>query len=159
MRRTQTVWREYKRCLKVNHRHPRHMSAFFDDIDILERSFDELLLENDSEGLYIPDGEDALVPAIVHDDKDLDSDKSDDDEDDEAETTWRHLHFAIATTQVTFESRLYVAEAVVMELMDGYLKQGTCLYTDNWYTSLALAHQHLKKRTDLVGTLRRNRKG
>uniref|UniRef100_A0A7I4Z224 DDE_Tnp_1_7 domain-containing protein n=1 Tax=Haemonchus contortus TaxID=6289 RepID=A0A7I4Z224_HAECO len=52
-----------------------------------------------------------------------------------------------------------VAESVVMELMDGFLKQGRCLCTDNWYTSSPLAHRLLKRRTDLVGTLGRNRKG
>uniref|UniRef100_A0A7I4XYC1 DDE_Tnp_1_7 domain-containing protein n=1 Tax=Haemonchus contortus TaxID=6289 RepID=A0A7I4XYC1_HAECO len=46
-----------------------------------------------------------------------------------------------------------------MEHVDGFLKQGRCLCTDNWYTRLPLAHRPLKKRTDLVGTLRRNSKG
>ncbi|PIO76993.1 hypothetical protein TELCIR_00904 [Teladorsagia circumcincta] len=65
------------------------MSAFFDDIDILERRFDELFLEGDSEDLYMPDEEDALVPAVVRDDEVPDSDELDDnDDDEEAETTW-----------------------------------------------------------------------
>ena len=51
-----------------------------------------------------------------------------------------------------------VAEAVVLELMDGFVMQGCCLCTDNWYTSLSLAHSLLKKKTDMVGTPRRNRK-
>ncbi|KAK5969766.1 PiggyBac transposable element-derived protein 4, partial [Trichostrongylus colubriformis] len=52
-----------------------------------------------------------------------------------------------------------VAEAVVLELMDGFLMQGRCLCTDNWYTSLPLAHTLLRKKTDMVGTIARNRKG
>ncbi|KAK5981374.1 hypothetical protein GCK32_004169 [Trichostrongylus colubriformis] len=49
-----------------------------------------------------------------------------------------------------------VAEVVVIDLMKGFLRQGRCFC---WYTSLQLAHRLLKKRTDLVGTLRRNQKG
>ncbi|CAJ0588726.1 unnamed protein product [Cylicocyclus nassatus] len=43
-----------------------------------------------------------------------------------------------------------VAESVVLELMDGFLMQGRCLCTDNWYTSLQLAHSLLKMKTDMV---------
>jgi hypothetical protein len=52
-----------------------------------------------------------------------------------------------------------VAEAVVLELMEGYLDQGRDLCTDNWYTSLPLANSLLDRRTNLVGTMRKNRKG
>ncbi|VDL82161.1 unnamed protein product [Nippostrongylus brasiliensis] len=37
--------------------------------------------------------------------------------------------------------------------------QGRCLYTDKWCTSLQLTHTLFKKKTDLVGAIRRNRNG
>ncbi|WKY06417.1 hypothetical protein Q1695_006534 [Nippostrongylus brasiliensis] len=46
-----------------------------------------------------------------------------------------------------------------MELMNCFLVQGRILCTDNWYTSMPLAHNLLKNKTDMIGTLRRNRKG
>jgi len=39
-----------------------------------------------------------------------------------------------------------------------YLNFGRTVYTDNWYTSVNLAHQLLDRNTHLVGTLRNNRK-
>ena len=51
-----------------------------------------------------------------------------------------------------------IAEAVVLELMDGYLDQGRDLCTDNWYTSLPLANSLLARSTNLFGTIRKNRK-
>ena len=52
-----------------------------------------------------------------------------------------------------------VAEDVVMKLMDGLLDRGRTLYTDNWYTSVVLAKKLLQRKTNLVGTVRKNRRG
>jgi hypothetical protein len=51
-----------------------------------------------------------------------------------------------------------VAINIVMDLMKDLLGKGRTLCTDNWYTSVTLAHQLLRNKTHLVGTLRRNRK-
>lgn len=46
----------------------------------------------------------------------------------------------------------------VMTLVDGLLGQGYCLTTDNFYTSPELAELLIAEKTDLVGTMRSNRK-
>ncbi|VDL74272.1 unnamed protein product [Nippostrongylus brasiliensis] len=46
-----------------------------------------------------------------------------------------------------------------MNLVDGLLDQGRTLFTDNWYTSVDLAEVLLKRSTNMVGTIRRNRVG
>ncbi|VDO25445.1 unnamed protein product [Haemonchus placei] len=46
-----------------------------------------------------------------------------------------------------------------MELMEGFLEVGRVLCTDNYYSSIGLAEKLISRRTHLVGTLRRNRKG
>lgn len=51
-----------------------------------------------------------------------------------------------------------VASSVVLELMKPILGAGRTLYTDNYYTSVDLAHKLFVKNTHLVGTLCRNRK-
>lgn len=51
-----------------------------------------------------------------------------------------------------------VATQVVMELMQPILNTGTTLVTDNYYTSVSLAHQLNDNQTHLIGTLRQNRK-
>lgn len=51
-----------------------------------------------------------------------------------------------------------VSTSVVMSLMNNLLDKGRTLYTDNYYTSVELAHCLLKRKTYLVGTLRANRK-
>lgn len=51
-----------------------------------------------------------------------------------------------------------VAEKVVTGLMEGLLDSGRTLYTDNWYTSVALSKTLIRRNTHLVGTLRANRK-
>lgn len=51
-----------------------------------------------------------------------------------------------------------VASSVVLELMEKLLNTHRTLYTDNFYTSVELAHNLLDRRTHLVGTLRSNRK-
>lgn len=45
-----------------------------------------------------------------------------------------------------------------MELAAGYLDEGRTMFTDNWYTSVSLANELLSRSTNLVGTLRSNRK-
>lgn len=50
------------------------------------------------------------------------------------------------------------AESVVMKLMEGRLDCGHVVYVDNFYTSIPLAEQLLRRKTHLCGTLRRNRK-
>jgi hypothetical protein len=52
-----------------------------------------------------------------------------------------------------------VAESVVMKLMDGLLDNGRRLFTDNWYTSIPLAETLIKRKTHMIGTVRRNRRG
>lgn len=54
--------------------------------------------------------------------------------------------------------RLEVSTKIVMELTHEYLNFGRTIYTDNWYTSVNLAHKLLEQNTHLVGTLRANRK-
>jgi hypothetical protein len=67
----------------------------------------------------------------------------------------------------TYDFRVYcgndkgatsVATKVTMALMNDLLDKGRTLCTDNWYTSVALAHELLQRNTHLVGTLKRNRK-
>lgn len=48
--------------------------------------------------------------------------------------------------------------SVVMTLCEDLFEKGHTLYTDNWYTSVGLARELLKRETHLVGTLRKNRK-
>jgi hypothetical protein len=47
---------------------------------------------------------------------------------------------------------------VVMSLMSSLLDTGRTLYTDNFYTSVTLAHELTKRKTHLVSTVRTNRK-
>jgi len=51
-----------------------------------------------------------------------------------------------------------VAASEVMLLMNGYLDAGRTLCTDNFYTSVPVARELLKRKTHLVGTVRSNRK-
>jgi hypothetical protein len=51
-----------------------------------------------------------------------------------------------------------LATSVVMDLMEPLLDSGRTLYTDNFYTSVGLAHELNRRQTHLVGTLRQNRK-
>ena len=48
---------------------------------------------------------------------------------------------------------------VVFSLMDDLLGKGRQLCCDNWYNSVGLAKKLLERKTDLIGTLRRNRRG
>lgn len=51
-----------------------------------------------------------------------------------------------------------VPTRVVKNLLADLLDKGYILYTDNYYTSVSLAHKLLAQNTHLVGTLRKNRK-
>lgn len=51
---------------------------------------------------------------------------------------------------------LDVSTKIVMELTREYLNFGRTIYTDNWYTSVNLAHKLLEQSTHLVGTLSAN---
>ena len=46
------------------------------------------------------------------------------------------------------------AGAVVLDLMEQFLRQGYCLYTDNYYNSFGLSKHLFKKKTYNCGTLR-----
>lgn len=48
--------------------------------------------------------------------------------------------------------------SVVVNLCEELLDQGRMIVADNWYTSLPLANYLLQRKTDLCGTLRKNRK-
>lgn len=56
------------------------------------------------------------------------------------------------------EPGMPVSSSVVLTLMKDLLDSGRLLYTDNYYTSIHLAHELLMRSTHLVGTLRSNRK-
>ena len=56
------------------------------------------------------------------------------------------------------EEGVPVSSSIVMTLMENLLDSGRIVYTDNFYTSVHLAHQLLERSTHLVGTLRSNRK-
>lgn len=48
--------------------------------------------------------------------------------------------------------------SVIVELCEDLLDQGRLIIADNWYTSIPLAEYLLTRKTDLCGTLRKNRK-
>ncbi|XGW33875.1 hypothetical protein V3C99_017952 [Haemonchus contortus] len=52
-----------------------------------------------------------------------------------------------------------LADQVVLELMEGFLDEGRIVCTDNFYSSFGLAEKLISRRSHLVGTFRRNRKG
>lgn len=56
------------------------------------------------------------------------------------------------------EPGVEVSTKIVMEMSEEYLDFGRTVYTDNWYTSVNLAHKLLSRSTNLVGALRSNRK-
>ena len=53
----------------------------------------------------------------------------------------------------------YHATKVVLYLSDGIFDNGHCVYIDNWYTSIEICDILNKRSTDVVGTIRRDRKG
>lgn len=56
------------------------------------------------------------------------------------------------------DKTISVPTKVVLSLSDNLLDSGRKLYTDNYYTSVSIAHQLLSRKTHLIGTLRANRK-
>ena len=72
------------------------------------------------------------------------------------------------TDGYTFRMQVYTGKAVgksrnlpsdiVMKLAEPYLDEGRALATDNYFTSVDLARELLLRRTNLIGTLRKNRK-
>ena len=53
----------------------------------------------------------------------------------------------------------YQATNIVMTLTEKLLDEGRCLYIDNWYSSMELLDELGKRGTDVVGTVRKDRKG
>lgn len=68
--------------------------------------------------------------------------------------TWRTTIYAGKT--IRDES---VADSVVFSLMDGLLDHGRQLCCDNWYSSVGLAKKLLNRKTHLIATMRKNRRG
>ena len=52
-----------------------------------------------------------------------------------------------------------LASNTVLQLCNNYLDSGRVITTDNFYTSLPLANELLHRKTNLIGTVRTNRKG
>jgi len=52
-----------------------------------------------------------------------------------------------------------LGETVVLNLCEDYLDHRRTMVTDNFYTSVSLAERLLERKTHLVGTMRKNRKG
>ncbi|KAF2892986.1 hypothetical protein ILUMI_13184 [Ignelater luminosus] len=52
-----------------------------------------------------------------------------------------------------------LATHVVLNLCKDYLDSGRILITDNFYTNIPLAHELLRRKTHLLGTIRKHRKG
>ncbi|CAH1965220.1 unnamed protein product [Acanthoscelides obtectus] len=52
-----------------------------------------------------------------------------------------------------------LSEAVVLRLCENYLDCGRTVVTDNLYSSIELAEELVARRTDLIGTIRKNGKG
>ena len=53
----------------------------------------------------------------------------------------------------------YQATNIVMSLSEKVLDEGRCLFMDNWYSSLELLSELRNRSTDVVGTVRKDRKG
>ena len=53
----------------------------------------------------------------------------------------------------------YHATRIIMALADEILDIGHCICIDNRYTSVEICDVLNKRSTDIIGTLRRNRKG
>lgn len=56
------------------------------------------------------------------------------------------------------EQGVEVSTKIVMEMSEEYLDFAHIIYTNNWYTSVNLVHKLLSRSTNLVRTLRSNRK-
>ena len=53
----------------------------------------------------------------------------------------------------------YVASNIVVYLLKNLVGKGHRLHVDNWYSSTELVAYLLKNKTDMIGTLRKNRRG
>ena len=71
-------------------------------------------------------------------------------------------NFTVYTGEDTIYGQRYPGEQttsrIVLELADKLLDKGYCLYLDNWYTSPKLVDTLCTRKTDVVGTMRTNRK-
>ena len=47
---------------------------------------------------------------------------------------------------------------IVMTLGEDVLDEGRCIYVDNWYSSVELLDELGKRSTDVIGTVRKDRK-
>jgi hypothetical protein len=64
-----------------------------------------------------------------------------------------------ATTEYAIVTDLGAGATIVMSLLSKYLDAGHTIYLDNWYTSPKLFQALHEKKTNAVGTVRRNRIG
>ena len=52
----------------------------------------------------------------------------------------------------------YNTTNIVMTLAENVLDEGRCIYVDNWYSSVELLDELGKLSTDVIGTVRKDRK-
>ena len=52
----------------------------------------------------------------------------------------------------------YNTTNIVMTLAENVLDEGRCIYEDNWYSSVELLDELGKLSTDVIGTVRKDRK-
>ena len=52
----------------------------------------------------------------------------------------------------------YNTTNTVMTLAENVLDEGRCIYVDNWYSSVELLDELGKRSTDVIGTVRKDRK-
>ena len=76
----------------------------------------------------------------------------------DSETAY-NCYFEMYTGQNVPPGEHGLTHDLVMRLMQPYVGQGYRLFTDNYYTSHALAESLIASNTDLVGTVRSNRHG
>lgn len=69
------------------------------------------------------------------------------------------LECLVYTGKDTVNNEIGHAHAVVTKLAERYFGKGHTLYLDNYYNSVKLAEFLYEKKTHVVGTLRKNRKG
>jgi hypothetical protein len=72
---------------------------------------------------------------------------------------WISLYTWGATTEIEPGREFGVSGAVATTLMEKYLQKGHTLWMDNWYSSPQLYDNLHKNKTDICGTVRRNKKG
>ena len=54
--------------------------------------------------------------------------------------------------------REQTSSRIVLEVVHNQLDKGYCLYLDNWYTGAKVVDNLCTRKTDVVGTMRTNRK-